>query len=172
MHRSLYLRILPALTAATLALCISASAATRENVTIGSDQSKLIVLPKHPGTVVVGNPIIADVTLDGPRLFVHGRGFGTTNVIVLDEEGIQLSEYEIHVTYDDANAAVVFRNGRRQTVSCAPDCQSVMVIGDNYIPYFATVSTETKLKADIIRKQLVGGDEKGTQVFTPSSFGE
>ena len=87
------------LTSTALALAFlhtSASFATQELV-IKTDQTQLISVSGTPGTVVIGNPSIADVTVHGNKLFVHGRAYGSTNLIILDENGNQLSALDITV---------------------------------------------------------------------------
>lgn len=143
------------------------SAQAGEELIIRSDHSTLITLPARPATVVVGNPSIADVTLDGERLLMHGRGFGNTNVTILDDGGRVIADYEVYVTLQEANSATIFKGGSRQSYSCAGDCQPVLTVGDNYKPHFENLSDEIKTKTKISRDQT-GGDEAANPVIVPA----
>ena len=83
-------------------LCTSASFAAQELV-VKTDQTQLISISGNPGTVVIGNPSIADVTVHGNKIFVHGRAFGSTNLIILDENGNQLSNLDVTVQLGGEN---------------------------------------------------------------------
>ena len=59
----------------------------------------VLPLEGSPATVVVGNPMIADVAVvEGNTLVVHGRIFGNTEVIVLDAAGQVLTSVSVSVT--------------------------------------------------------------------------
>src|SRR5258708_39750369 len=57
-------------------------------ITVNVDQAKLIRLPTRVATIVVGNPLIADVTLQtGGVVVLTGKGYGSTNFIAMDRSG-------------------------------------------------------------------------------------
>src|SRR4051794_1039251 len=90
------------------------------DVVVMNDQAKLVEIPGgEPATVVVGNPNIADVTVQGNQIFVHGRNFGTTNMIVLDREGKQLSAFDVTVMLRGTNNVAIYKAGRRFSFVCA-----------------------------------------------------
>lgn len=173
MARNVYFRILLACSPAgpLLALLAGTPAVASEDLTIYSDHSTLITLPKRPATVIVGNPSIADVTLDGERLFLHGRGFGNTNVTILDATGHAIGDYEIFVTLPEANSASVFKSGARQTYSCAGDCQPVLTVGDLYKPHYENLAEAMKTKSKISRDQT-GGNETSAPVIMPAPISQ
>jgi len=76
-----------------------------QELVVKTDQTQLISISGTPGTVVIGNPSIADVTVHGNKLFVHGRAFGSTSLIILDENGNQLSALDITVMLGGENDA-------------------------------------------------------------------
>ncbi|WP_204349909.1 pilus assembly protein N-terminal domain-containing protein, partial [Serratia marcescens] len=81
-------------------------AETREAtvVTVFVDNAKIVRLPERTQTVVVGNPIIADVTLQKNGVLVlTGKSFGTTNLIALDGTGTMLAESTIRVEAPQAS---------------------------------------------------------------------
>ena len=56
-------------------------------------------LPEKVSTIVVGNPLIADVAVQsGGLVVVTGKGFGATNLIALDRAGAVLMERSIVVS--------------------------------------------------------------------------
>lgn len=105
-------------------------------ITIQTDQTQLIAVSADPGTVVVGNPSIADVSLSGRRVFLHGRGFGSTNILILDIAGNQLANFDVTVTHDHPNELVIVTSSPTKpqilidTYSCAPTCYHAMIPGD------------------------------------------
>ncbi|MAP48082.1 MAG: pilus assembly protein [Oceanicaulis sp.] len=123
--------------AAAIAVCLVlglGSAQAREFV-VSADQAGLIRLPGDAAGVIVGNPGIADATLyDSRTLFVTGKVFGRTNLIVLDDAGRVLYTSDLVVAQPDSNAVQIFRNsGRPETYVCAPTCQALPQIGDDQV---------------------------------------
>jgi Flp pilus assembly secretin CpaC len=85
--------------AAALALAagLASSATAAPNgvppVTVMIDHAKVVKLPEKTQTVIVGNPIIADVTVQrNGILVVTGKSYGVTNLIALDAGGALLTE--------------------------------------------------------------------------------
>jgi hypothetical protein len=105
-------------------------------ITIQTDQTQLIAISADPGTVVVGNPSIADVSLTGRRVFMHGRAFGSTNIMILDTAGNQIANFDVTVTHDHPTEMVVVSASSKKdilstvTLTCAPTCYRAMVPGD------------------------------------------
>ncbi|MBG1233951.1 pilus assembly protein N-terminal domain-containing protein [Aestuariivirga litoralis] len=100
------------------------------------DQSQLLELPADPGTIIVGNPSIADVSLNGRQLFVHGHSFGETNLMIFDGKGQKIADFEVTVSHDTQNQLSLYMGNNtngptRYTYSCAPNCEQNMMVGDN-----------------------------------------
>ncbi len=133
--------------------CLALPAAAAEELMVLSDETQTIQLEQAPHTVVVGNPSIADVTLDGRLLLLHGRGFGRTNVILFDAEGRQLREFKVNVATEDPYGVAIFRAGKRQTLSCKGDCQPTLQVGDAPEAAAATAAAQT-LRLDAVRANL------------------
>jgi Flp pilus assembly secretin CpaC len=68
-------------------------------IVVQLDHARLIELPQRAATAMIGDPLIADLSIQ-PNGFavITGRGYGMTNVIVLDREGAVLAEETIEVT--------------------------------------------------------------------------
>jgi Flp pilus assembly secretin CpaC len=108
-----------------LLLSLSVPAFAGEPLTIQSDSSKLLTVSADPGTVVIGNPAIADVTMNGKQIFIHGRSFGETNLLIMDTAGNQIVNFDITVAANADNTVTLYRGTARSTFSCSPTCGSV-----------------------------------------------
>ena len=112
-------------------------------IAVNVDQAKLVKLPGKVSTIVVGNPLIADVTLqNGGILVVTGKGYGATNFIAMDGRGEILVDRQIQVEGPTAEELVtVYRGVDRETYSCTPVCQRRVTLGDG-ATYFKAVSDQ------------------------------
>lgn len=111
-------------------------------IAVNVDQAKLVRLPTRAATIVVGNPLIADVTLqNGGIIVVTGKGYGATNFIAMDRTGEVLVDRVIQVEGPTDQLVTVYRGVDRETYSCMPVCQRRMTLGDND-SYFKSVSDQ------------------------------
>jgi Flp pilus assembly secretin CpaC len=128
-----------ALPAAAL-LASTARASDVATVTVSVDNAKVIRLPERTATVIVGNPIIADVSLQRNGIVVlTGKSFGSTNLIALDAAGTMLAESAISVRAGNPSVITVQRGLDRESYSCTPACQPAVQLGDAQ-RYFSEVS--------------------------------
>ena len=134
--------------AAALA-ALAAPAAAASDVTLNADQAKIIVVSGQPGTVIVGNPSIADVTVQGNRVVLMGRTYGVTNLIILDRDGNQLAALDVTVQITDKNAVHVYKAGGRMSLTCTPTCEQSLQVGDEPTKVFEPLSREMQTKSDI-----------------------
>jgi len=118
---------------AVVAIGIGVASAQSETVTINLDQAQILQLPDRVATIVIGNPLIADATLQsGGVLVVTGKGYGATNLQALDRAGRVLMSKTVQVVgagTDDI--VVVYKGVERETYSCASDCQRRITLGDS-----------------------------------------
>ena len=119
--------------AVALLMTLGLGAAQAREFVVSADQAGLIRLPGEASGVIVGNPGIADAMLyDSRTLFVTGKVFGRTNLIVLDEAGRVLYTTDLVVSQPDSGTVQVFRSSNRpETYVCAPTCQAIPQIGDD-----------------------------------------
>ncbi len=130
----------------------SKAANSGEQIDVVVDQAKLIKLPERVATLVVGNPLIADVTLQaGGMMVVTGKGYGATNFIALDREGAVLVDRVIQVEGPTDNLVTIYRGVDRETYSCTPVCQRRVTLGDG-AGYF----TSTLEQAGNLSNQAMG----------------
>ena len=149
------MRLLTHTFAALLGLAAITSAHA-ESLVLEADKSILINMAERPGTVVVGNPAIADVSINGKTIFLHGRGYGNTGMIVLDVQGNQLANFDVSVKQAQADA-VSFFTTRPTTVTdrtvrisyvCSPTCEANLQIGD-WDNNFKAISEQNKAKNEL-----------------------
>jgi len=115
-----------------LAALASAPARADDTITVALDQATITKVPEHATTLVVGNPLIADITVQpGGLLVVTGKGFGTTNFIALDGSGAVLTERNIQVVGPQEQVVVVYRGMNRESYSCMPECSPRITLGDS-----------------------------------------
>ncbi|WP_245286933.1 pilus assembly protein N-terminal domain-containing protein [Bradyrhizobium sp. Tv2a-2] len=112
-------------------------------ISVSVDQAKLFKLPNRVATIVVGNPMIADVTLqNGGIIVVTGKGYGATNFIAMDRGGEVLVDRTIQVEGPSDRLVTVYRGIERETYSCMPLCQRRATLGDDD-KYFQSVMTQS-----------------------------
>jgi hypothetical protein len=137
------------LAAALMAGLAPATAVAMHQVVVMSDQAKQVSISGgNPATVVVGNPQIADVTVQSNLVFVHGRNYGTTNMIVLDRQGKQLANFEVTVTLGGTDNVGVYKAGHRYSLVCAPSCETMLQVGD-FVEHFKNISDEMTTKSGL-----------------------
>jgi len=104
---------------------------TGETIAVNVDQAKLVKLPERVATIVVGNPLIADVTMQpGGLVIVTGKGYGATNVIAMDRLGDVLVDRIIQVQGPTDQVVTIYRGVDRESYSCMPICQRRVTLGD------------------------------------------
>ena len=93
------------------------------DVKVEINKTTPLTLSEVPGSIVIGNPQIADVAVaQGDRIFITGKAFGTTNLIVYDPEGKQMFRSDVQVTSGSDNLVTLARGGEQVLLDCAPNC--------------------------------------------------
>jgi Flp pilus assembly secretin CpaC len=125
---------------------------TADSIAVNVDQAKLVRLPARVATIVVGNPLIADVTLQaGGIVVVTGKGYGATNFIAMDRGGEILVDRVIQVQGPTDQVVTVYRGVERESYSCMPICQRRVTLGDGE-HYFKSAIEQ----AAVLNSQAVG----------------
>lgn len=102
-----------------------------EAVQVVVDHAKVLRLPEKAQTVIVGNPAIADVTVQrNGVMVVTGKSYGVTNLIALDATGALLAESTVRVGAATDSILTVQRGLERESYSCNPACQPSAQLGD------------------------------------------
>jgi hypothetical protein len=125
------MRLVLALTGALLPA--TAAPAMADTITVAVDAAQIMKLPDKVATIVIGNPLIADATLqNGGILVVTGKGFGSTNMLALDRAGRVVMDKTVQVTGPAGNnLVVVFKGTARESYSCTPECAPRITLGDD-----------------------------------------
>lgn len=120
---------------AACALALAAPAFALDSVTVLTDRAAVLKLPPSTTTVIVGNPSIADISVQkNGSVVITGKAYGTTNLISQDATGSVISERLIHVEPATDGQVLVQRGLERETYSCTPRCQPTISLGD--VPKF------------------------------------
>ena len=152
-----------ALLAAAIAAgsALSASCAqANEDLIVKYDQSQLVRLPKPAAEIIVGNPSIADVSIQsGNILVVTGKTFGITNIIALDAERNVIHDQRVLVKRDEGKVVNLVRGVDRQSYNCTPQCNPSITIGDEQ-KYFDAIRNASQNKLNISGGSG-GGEQQG-----------
>ncbi len=102
-----------------------AGTAAETGIEVVMNQAKIVKLARPADTIVVGNPLIADAAVqDATTIVLTGKGFGVTNLVVLDTDGNPVIDEQIIVSRQSASTVRVYRRADVQTLSCTPYCES------------------------------------------------
>lgn len=141
-------------TGATLAAVVAVSmtfaataARAADTIEVVLDQAKILQLPPNTSTIIVGNPVVADITMlrGNKQMVLTGKGYGETNMIALDAGGNAIGESVVRVTGSN-HGLIVQRGATRETYSCAPRCQPTINLGDAN-PYMSQVISGIRTRA-------------------------
>jgi Flp pilus assembly secretin CpaC len=129
-------------------------------VTVLVDNAKVIRLPEKTATVIVGNPIIAEVTPQKNGVLVlTGKSFGSTNLIALDNAGSMVAETMIRVEASRDSTITVQRGLERESLSCTPNCQPAVQLGDS-ANYFGATSSQADARRRLATSSAAPGADR------------
>jgi Flp pilus assembly secretin CpaC len=107
------------------AALFSTAALADTGIGVTMNEAKIVKLARPADTIIVGNPAIADASVQDARTIVlTGKGFGTTNLVVLDTSGNPIIDEQVTVSRGDENSVRIYRRSDVQTLSCTPYCES------------------------------------------------
>jgi Flp pilus assembly secretin CpaC len=119
-----------------------ALAETTEPISVKVNMARILRISAPAATVIIGNPGVADVTIQDPQtLVLTGRSYGQTNLIVLDSAGNPVADTVVSVIQAQSDIVTVYMGASRQTLACEPVCQPTIMLGDD------TGFTETNTKS-------------------------
>ncbi|ESQ90721.1 hypothetical protein ABAC460_07785 [Asticcacaulis sp. AC460] len=118
---------------------MAAPAFAGQPVTVEKNHTMRVTLVAPAGTVVVGNPDIADVTVvDSRTLYIVGKGFGSSAVNVTGRDGRSLFDGEVTVTAPQRGAITVYKGLKPSLMVCSNVC-----IAEEATPTTAAASGST-----------------------------
>src|SRR3984893_3828377 len=125
----------------------NASEARAADLMVRYDQSQLLRLPRPATEVIIGNPSIADVAIQGGNLLVvTGKSFGVTNIIALDAQRNVIQDQRVVVDHDDLRTLSLYKGTKRESYTCTPDCSPTITIGDG-MEYFDAIAKSAQQKS-------------------------
>ncbi len=102
------------------------------NVSVQVNMARILRIGSPAATVIVGNPGVADVTIQDPQtLVLTGRSYGNTNLILLDAVGNPIADIIIEVIQGQQGLMTVYQGSARTTLACSPNCQPTIMLGDD-----------------------------------------
>jgi len=117
--------------AGAAALSLS-SAAFADQIFVEASKSIPVRINGAASSIVIGNKNIADVAVHNEGLlFITGKSYGTTNLMVFDKSGRQLFSSDVMVTTNSTNLVTINRAGQSFTYDCSPNCRGVLSVGDD-----------------------------------------
>ncbi|MCB1505402.1 MAG: pilus assembly protein N-terminal domain-containing protein [Hyphomicrobiaceae bacterium] len=127
-------------------LAMSSPPARASDLVVRYDQSQILRLPRPVSELIIGNPSIADIALQGSDLLViTGKTFGVTNVIALDAERNVIQDQRVIVQRDEQRLVNLHKGSMRQSYTCSPNCQPTITIGDDP-KYFSEIANASSMK--------------------------
>ena len=121
-----------ALAALAVAMAMLAPAqADARDIRVALDQAFPIRLSETAEGVAIGNPSIAGVSVQNDRfLFVTGRSYGSTNLVIVGSGGRVLYSGRVVVMPDERDVVMVTRGTDTARLECTPLCRPRPDIGD------------------------------------------
>lgn len=111
--------------AVTLLVAATATAMAGKGISVQVNQAKIVKLARPADTIVIGNPKIADASVqDATTIVLTGKGFGVTNMVILDSAGQPIVDEQVSVSRDTTDSVRVYRRARLETLHCAPVCET------------------------------------------------
>ncbi len=115
--------------AVSIALISNAQA---DQIWLTMDQVRPLKLEKPAEKIVIGNPAIADVTVqDDENILLFGKAPGLTNIYIFDENGETLDNLLIRVRSTSGNMLTFNRGISRTTYNCTDSCEATITVGDD-----------------------------------------
>jgi hypothetical protein len=111
---------------------VTLRAPSNEVIPVLLDQARIIKLPERAATLVIGDPLIADISIQpGGLAVITGKSYGSTNLVVFDHTGAVLLDRNLEVKGPPDPIIIVYRGAARSTYSCTPQCSPRISLGDD-----------------------------------------
>ena len=118
-------------------------------------------LPRPAAEIIIGNPAIADISVQsGNLLVITGKTFGITNIIALDADRNVIQDQRVLVKRDEVKVVNLHRGAQRQSYNCTPQCNPSITVGDEQA-YFDTIQKASQAK--------IGFSERAADSSQPGS---
>lgn len=132
--------------------------AKRETISVVMDQALVVRAPDRIRTMILGNPTIADISSEGKgMLVITGKSYGSTNLVLIDEDGRVAGETLINVGPARAGVVTVQKGDVKEAYSCTPKCMPMALVGTTGA-FFSEASTQAQQRY---------GQQQGAQSAPP-----
>jgi Flp pilus assembly secretin CpaC len=132
--------------------------ASAEQLWLTMDQVRPFKLESPAQSIVVGNPAIADVTVqDSTNVLLFGKAPGLTNIFIFDENGEAVKNLVIRVRTPSSDMLTVHRGAARTTYNCTTNCEATVTVGDA-AETFSGVSSQVQTKFGQASNLSQGGE--------------
>lgn len=113
------------------AALIVAGQAMAQDIRVTLDSAAPLRLSAPAQGIAVGNSAIVGVSVQNDRLlFVTGRAYGSTNLVIVGVDGRVLYSGRVTVLPDETDAVMFTRGLDTQRLECTPLCRPHPDIGD------------------------------------------
>lgn len=141
---------------ALLAISLGASlgalptiATASDTISVQMNMARVLRLSAPAATVIIGNPGVADVTIQDPQtLILTGKSYGQTNLIALDSAGNPIADSIVQVQRNGRDIVTIYMGSARTSMACAPECQPTIQVGDDL-----TFTGNTVGSSDLVARQ-------------------
>jgi Flp pilus assembly secretin CpaC len=123
--RALLRQTCAAATLLVLSAGVAGAAPADGGIRVVMNQAKVLKLAEPADTIIIGNPQIADASVqDAKTVILTGRGFGVTNIVIMDADGKPLLDDQVIVSRNEDKTLRIYRQANVTTLSCTPYCES------------------------------------------------
>jgi len=103
---------------------VSGAQAETPEINVMMNQAKIVRVARPIDTIVIGNSAIVDAAVqDATTIVLTGKGFGRTNVVLMDGEGMPIVDQQVTVSRQESGSVRIYRRSQLQTLSCTPYCE-------------------------------------------------
>ncbi len=106
----------------------------KSQISVIVDEAKLLRLDDSASQIIIGNPGIADITVQSTKLLVlTGKSYGLTNIIILNKHGETILNTRISVDDDHTRSVSLHKGSKRASFHCTGDsvCNASANMGDD-----------------------------------------
>ena len=150
-------------------LILAGSSAWADSLNVNWREARIVKLSQPATSVIVGDPTVADVTLDDPTtVVVFGKAPGETNLIVLSKSQEMLLDWPImvnpvnerHVTVLDASAE---KAPSEVLYACGAE-RCTRVLSPSDIQFSASTSSNSTNSSDANKSSSSTGEPVGAAI--------
>jgi len=138
-------------------------------------QAHIVRLPKPATSVIVGDPTVADVTLDDPStMVVFGKAPGETNIVVLGNSQEEIFNSQLVVSPTNEGHVTVLNAAVGPPIEVLYSCgggRCTRVLSPSDITFSATSTSNSNATSDTSKSASANGEPPGTFLVVPQGGG-